>query len=122
MKRVITIWNSASTMSSASQTTDSERVKRATMHDSPISGRWTYWPRNFDSPSWTVMSSPTNTDRNSSTRRKDSSASARPIRNTDQKAARTMKAASAEYASASAWSGRSRPDTTHRTTRSTGTA
>ena len=122
MKRVITIWNSASTMRSASQTTDSERVKRAMTHDNPIRGRWTYWPRYLDSPSLMVMSSPTNVARNSSTRRKDSSASTRPIRNADQKAARTMKAASAEYASAPARSGRSRVDATHRMTRRTGAA
>ena len=66
------------------------------MHDSAISGRWTYWPRNFDNPSLIVMSSPTNRGRKPSTRKKESTASAIPIRNIDQKAARTMKAASAE--------------------------
>ena len=51
MKRVITIWNSASTMRSESQMNNSERVSRAMAQDSAISGRWTYCPRNTDRPS-----------------------------------------------------------------------
>ena len=96
MKRVITIWNSASTMSSESQMNESERVNRAMRQESASSGTWMYWPRNTDWPSWTVISSPTRAGRKSSTRRKDSTASTRPTRNTDQNEARTMNPASAE--------------------------
>ena len=121
MKRVITIWNSASTIRSASQTTDSERVNSAMRHESAISGRWTYWPRNLDSPSLMVMSWPTNRGRKSSTRTKDSTASTKPTRNTDQNEARMMKAASSEYASAPAWSGRCFVDAIHKTANRIGT-
>ena len=115
MKRVNTIWISASTIRSASQTTDSERVNSAMMHDSAISGRWTYWPRNLDSPSLMVMSSPTSRGRKSSTRTKEITASTKPTRNTDQNEARMMKAASSEYASAPTWSGRCSVDAIHTT-------
>ena len=50
MKRVTTIWNSASTMSSESHMNDSERVNRAMRQESASSGMWMYWPRNTDWP------------------------------------------------------------------------